>query len=617
LDAAVGDTSSVPQVASGIAGLVRQGLGLPTLTGCARFASRLVMQARMGAAGPESKNALERASGEMLRAFTRGLSDPSATVRKEYARTIGQLCAVSKPKEVERVVKNVVKLYTNAELKRKKKSDGAIGGVDDEDFVFSFPDNFTESTQRKRLAAGETCKYMASKALEATKRYDKELLPVAFIALHDPDKETKAAWEECWNDCTPGMENGLGLYLEEVIGLCISMFQSPSYFLKKMSITALEHALTLAAKSKNPRLKQHVPRIISLTLTALQNPRFWSNKSVLFALAGSLFTHCSEMLEGATQTSIIEAIHHYVAEPGRGGRKFRLSALACAGTLADALPSKDMFASARVAIGSLQPNNGETTDDGSSSNNSRSSAGTDKKLEQPGSSNAIDDNSNNSNNDDNKHSSPKKTMRLGEETESSSSGSSSTSNEFNPVIRAAKLKCLGKSWPRSRSLPGSYRTMLDNSKWVINTIARHQTGTTWNVRVASLEALVYVFESIYLSQSTRAPALSSDDAAKAVDAVCSALEDQKYAAVRLAGLKAAMKMGERGKPLGVIMPGKSWEKLIKMISTLLKDKDPGVVTLATKVLAAFDDALNAAASVSMETEDDAKSAEGAGENMYL
>jgi len=543
LDAVSSDPDVIPAVSFGLKGLVRQGLGLSTLTGAARFAARLIVQARLNASGPEMKEKLQQASGELLRAFTKGLQDPSATVRKEYARTIGQLCAVGKPKDVLFVTRSVVRLYTNAELKKKG----------DEDYEFEFPQNFTESSQRSRLSAGEVCKHMTTKALEMAKRFHKELLPVAFVALHDPDVETKEAWEVCWNDCTYGTKNGLDMYIEEVVALCVAMFKSPSYFLKKMSVTTLDHAVTLA--KENPRLLSKLDMISKLVVGALESTKHWNNKKILFSLAGSLAKYCGKNLPKDVRVKLVTAIPKHISNPGRGGREHRIEALKCAGTIALAFPEYDCFKLVQESVEPLLRD--PMVKDSSKHSAGLSSSKTEADAKKMGTKEAA-------------------AVRTG----SGISENSTTS----PIVRAAAMRCLGQCWPKRESLPDSYRTMCESTSWILKEILKHQKGYNWNVKAAALESLRLVVSTIYIDSSgVRPPALSNQDGNLVVQAAMEGLDDEKHATVRTKALEAVAEIGKRGASMKSLL-GVEWERLLGKVSSLLTDKIPNVMSLADRIL---------------------------------
>jgi proteasome component ECM29 len=88
--------------------LMRTGVGLPTLSGCARLVVTL-------ATGP-CRNHLTPYTSALSRVLLSGLMDQSPSIRKAYANALGYACKVSKRKRVAKTITDLLALYTSPHL---------------------------------------------------------------------------------------------------------------------------------------------------------------------------------------------------------------------------------------------------------------------------------------------------------------------------------------------------------------------------------------------------------------------------------------------------------------------------------------------------------------------
>ena len=565
--------SAVAPVCATIVALVDQGVGLPTLAACARLATRLLVRARLGDA--PLRAALAQCVGDLIRSFVRGMRDRSGTVRKEYARAVGALVALAKPKRVGKVVAKLIEMYTGAEVKPLAESSGPTDDV----MTVTFPDRYTESSVARRLTAGLTAKHMSAKSQPQLMRFAKEILPVAFVASMDPDKDTAAAWSACWTECARSNADGVSLYAPEIVTLALQMSKSPSYFLKKSAARALEAAVRVAGGSSG--MTPRIGRVTEFALGALSPGRYWDGKEVIFKLATALAEAAKGSMDKERKQQVLGAVIAAAAAPGRGGRAYRVAGLECAAAISKACPAIDVFSEAKKVLLDPLLSRGLQSSAGSATN-------TDSKD--------------------------------GDKSNETAAAPTRTKDKIGPLVLASALKSTGALWPKTQSLPQSYRSQVEGAQWAIAAASSAMSGHPWNVRTSALGVLEQVLSSVYLGGegAPRPSALAATDAESAAKSVRIGLQDIKYASVRRAALAALIAMGGRGKAMAVLVPGDAWESLVAEATQLLSDADPGVASLAEKAIqasgAALDAVLNEADDGKQQGADEKEGQKG---DMYL
>lgn len=164
--------------------------GLPTLTAAAKVAVNLATNENIATQMKEN-------SSQLLKTFQAGLLDQSPSVRKMYAGAIGHLARVVIAFAFLLVTCELnffyiihsqlcflapLKYRTYFQVKRKRLSQLVL------DLTAMYTDT-SKGSDKERLVAGLTLSAICRRGGEAAKDYQVDFVPVAFVALHDTDKE--------------------------------------------------------------------------------------------------------------------------------------------------------------------------------------------------------------------------------------------------------------------------------------------------------------------------------------------------------------------------------------------------------------------------------------------
>ena len=163
-----------------VKGTLKSGLGLPTRAGAARFLVSLVNTVGV---------AMRDHCGALLKTLGNGLKHPSVTVRSEYGKAAAYLCRVAKNGAVKKYVARLHAMVAEAD----------------------------SSDADARKTAGRAMCALVHHAGDKVKRYMVEIMPLVFLAMHDPEEEVADVWRDAWTSLAPSPAHSMRLYLKEIV----------------------------------------------------------------------------------------------------------------------------------------------------------------------------------------------------------------------------------------------------------------------------------------------------------------------------------------------------------------------------------------------------------------
>jgi len=148
--------------------VVRQGVGLPTRCGCARFIGQLAVTP-----GPVGQ-VVRKHSSKLLKCLGAATaSDRSAVVRQAMAGAAARVVAVAKESAVDEYIRDLTSTYFNH-------------GTEDVSL---------------RVMVGNACKDLLAMAADAIRDFLPQLLPLVFVAREDEEKDAAEAFQTVWEVC--------------------------------------------------------------------------------------------------------------------------------------------------------------------------------------------------------------------------------------------------------------------------------------------------------------------------------------------------------------------------------------------------------------------------------
>ena len=155
--------------------LIKKGLGAATKSGCARFVEQLARHCGADM-HPYSKS--------VLKAMLSAAKSRSAPLRRDFAIAIGYVVRTSPPDAVDMVVARCRKMYL------AKDNDDAVE------------------------ASAAICRQIAQRAPDVLTAVATQVLPLAFIGMHDMAPVVQKIWKIVWSENTAGNEGGIRLYVK-------------------------------------------------------------------------------------------------------------------------------------------------------------------------------------------------------------------------------------------------------------------------------------------------------------------------------------------------------------------------------------------------------------------
>ncbi|EPY85849.1 proteasome-associated protein ECM29-like protein [Camelus ferus] len=188
-------------------------------------------------------------SGKLMSALLSGLTDRNSVIQKSCAFAMGHLVRTSRDSSTEKLLQKLNGWYMEKEEPIYKTS------------------------------CALTVHAIGRYSPDVLKNHAKEVLPLAFLGMHEIADEEKAEKEECnlwtevWQENVPGSFGGIRLYLQELITITQKALQSPSWKMKAQG------AVAMASIAK--QTSSLVPPYLGMMLTALLQGlagRTWAGK---------------------------------------------------------------------------------------------------------------------------------------------------------------------------------------------------------------------------------------------------------------------------------------------------------------------------------------------------
>ncbi|GIL84022.1 hypothetical protein Vretifemale_12732, partial [Volvox reticuliferus] len=320
LAARLADSHCLEQLVPALVGTVKRGVGLNTKVGVARFIRNLASRpgattvtvaattAQTSEPGTATAGATEPLlrphAGPLLRVLIGSVrSERSGTVRRAYAAAAAQVVRHAGEKRLDKFVAEAVASYTDP-------------GADVE----------------SRLSGGLVLRELLRAAPEKFRMYDTVVLPAAFGAKMDDDKEVAAVWAEVWEEGVSSEPAALRLYGKEICTTLCEMLGGQQWGRKKAAADATIKLTEIAPDA----LGEYGRCLATALLAELNVGRLWEGKeAVLKALAALVAADPRVMEPAPGHVMVVDAL---MAAVGRKKMTYRKAALAALEVVLRALP---------------------------------------------------------------------------------------------------------------------------------------------------------------------------------------------------------------------------------------------------------------------------------------
>jgi hypothetical protein len=188
------------QLVEKLRALIRTGLGLPTRGGTARLVSRLVT---------ELGDRMKPHAMMLCRTLQACFDDSSPVLRKEFMNAAASLAKIMKSGTLKKLVERLFELARNGE-------DSSL-----------------------RASAGFGLNALLSTSTERMKTFHSEAIPLAFLAIHDPEESVRTAWQSAWGELVPAGIHGLRLYAAEICTTVATTLDASSWVQKRQGAMAV------------------------------------------------------------------------------------------------------------------------------------------------------------------------------------------------------------------------------------------------------------------------------------------------------------------------------------------------------------------------------------------
>jgi hypothetical protein len=130
--------------------------------------------------------------------------DRSPTLRKSCSEALGYCCKIAPNNTISKAIARVLAFYTEAE------ADSDTG----------------------RIIAGSAMCDIIRHAGERARGFAIDVVPVAFVAMHDEQAAVSTPWTEVWQELARGNESGATLYCAEIVKYILRLFSLNNWHLK-------------------------------------------------------------------------------------------------------------------------------------------------------------------------------------------------------------------------------------------------------------------------------------------------------------------------------------------------------------------------------------------------
>uniref|UniRef100_A0A287A3L2 Proteasome adapter and scaffold protein ECM29 n=1 Tax=Sus scrofa TaxID=9823 RepID=A0A287A3L2_PIG len=462
------DVSVLGELVPRLCELIRSGVGLGTKGGCASVIVSLTTQC------PQD---LTPYSGKLMSALLSGLTDRNSVIQKSCAFAMGHLVRTSRDSSTEKLLQKLNGWYMEKEV--------------------------------YKTSCALTVHAIGRYSPDVLKNHAKEVLPLAFLGMHEIADEEKAEKEECnlwtevWQENVPGSFGGIRLYLQELITIAQKALQSQSWKMKAQG------AIAMASIAK--QTSSLVPPYLGMILTALLQGlagRTWAGKEELLKAIACVVTACSAELEKPVpnQPSINEILQAVLKECGKENPKYKIVAISCTADVLKATKEDRFQEFADIVIPLIKKNSPESIGVRTSKNEDENEKEKELQLE----------------------------SLLG------------------------AFESLGKAWPRNVETQRCYRQEL------CKLMCERLKLSTWKVQLGVLQSMNAFFQGLMLLEEEHAdPEALAEILLETCKSITYSLENKTYSSVRTEALSVIELL------LKKLEESKQWESLTSECRVLL------------------------------------------------
>ncbi|XP_071280563.1 proteasome adapter and scaffold protein ECM29 isoform X3 [Agelaius tricolor] len=479
------DVSVLGELVPRLCELIKSGVGLGTKGGCASVIVSLTTQC------PQD---LTPYSGKLMSALLSGLTDRNSVVQKSFAFAMGHLVRTSRDSSTEKLLHKLTSWY-----------------MEKEEPVY-------------RAGCALTVHAMGRYSPDVLKNHAKQVLPLAFLGMHEVpeeekgEKENSTLWTEVWQENVPGTQGGIRLYLQELISITQKALQSQSWKMKAQGAAAMASI----AKQTTSLVPPHLGMVLSALLQGLPG-RTWTGKEELLKAIASVVTACSAELQKSVpgQPTITDVVQALLKECRKENLKYKMVALRCAAGVLQATKEDRFQELADIIFPMIKKNS----------------------LESMGAAFP-------------KHDEEDEDMR---------------EKEVQMESLICAFETLGKAWPRSLETQRCYRQefcklMCDRLKL-----------STWKVQLGVLQAMNAYFQGLMLFDEEHSdPVALTEILLETCSSITHSLENKSYTSIRTEALSVIQLLLTR------LQEAQQWESLtqesrehlIRSLSTMASDSRP-------------------------------------------
>ncbi|KAF4804062.1 proteasome-associated protein ECM29 [Turdus rufiventris] len=479
------DVSVLGELVPRLCELIKSGVGLGTKGGCASVIVSLTTQC------PQD---LTPYSGKLMSALLSGLTDRNSVVQKSFAFALGHLVRTSRDSSTEKLLHKLSSWY-----------------MEKEEPVY-------------RAGCALTVHAMGRYSPDVLKNHAKQVLPLAFLGMHEVaeeekgEKENSTLWTEVWQENVPGTQGGIRLYLQELIYITQKALQSQSWKMKAQGAAAMASI----AKQTGSLVPPHLGMVLSALLQGLPG-RTWTGKEELLKAVASVVSACSAELQKSVpaQPTITDVVQALLKECRKENLKYKMVALRCAAEVLQVTKEDRFQELADIIFPMIKKNS----------------------LESMGAAFP-------------KHDEEDEDMR---------------EKEVQMESLICAFETLGKAWPRSPETQRCYRQefcklMCDRLKL-----------STWKVQLGVLQAMNAYFQGLMLFDEEHSdPVALTEILLETCSSITHSLENKSYTSIRTEALSVIQLL------LTKLQEAQQWESLtrenrellINSLSTMASDSRP-------------------------------------------
>lgn len=427
-----------------------------------------------------------------MSALLSGLTDRNSVIQKSCAFAMGHLVRTSRDSSTEKLLQKLNSWY-----------------MEKEEPVY-------------KTSCALTIHAIGRYSPDVLKNHAKEVLPLAFLGMHEIADEEKSEKEECnmwtevWQENVPGSFGGIRLYLQELITITQKALQSQSWKMKAQG------AIAMASISK--QTSSLVPPYLGMVLSALMQGlagRTWAGKEELLKAIACVVTACSTELEKSVpnQPTTNEILQAVLKECCRENLKYKIVAISCAADVLKATKEDRFQEFSDIVIPLIKKN-------------SLDSMGV-------------------------------RTTKAADEDEKE--------RELQLESLLGAFESLGKAWPRNPDTQRCYRQEL------CKLMCERLRLSTWKVQLGVLQSMNAFFQGLMLLEEEHAdPDALAEILLETCKSITYSLENKTYSSVRTEALSVIELL------LKKLEEAKQWESLtaecrgllIESLATMATDNRP-------------------------------------------